>query len=918
MRRQGQPSGMDCDLLELQQHTSRARLLKAKERHIGHSSNMQDCNNQKSSARGLLSKGGEHKAAAKPINPTGGFRAKLLAAKRRAAFGGGASTTAKAGHVPAPSPSSGGSGSDAASGSGGVSNGSSHQQAPSTKTNTNTCSNKNGGSNKTAGTSTTASVRIGFPSVRRRPSASSTSSRHALPAAATQPTSCVPGAKPAAPQQSNAAAATTVAVAPATAGSSSGARRMEGRCRPYRPPMRVQGDEGGKAATAGTGPGSSSGSGLMLRSLVGCLLPHLATAAIEKAAHVAAAVARRVMAPVAAAAAAVPYRRMEAPVAAAAAAVPCRVMVAPVATAAAVPCGMVAPVATAAAVPCGMVAPVATAAAVPCGMVAPVAGAVAPKLVAFRPPPPPITPVHQHQHQHQQAGPRYVARPAVQPMMGPPVVQATAGAAAVAAPRLLVGAPVKLLMAPQLLQRQQHNIQLANRVACVPYPHPHPAVQPQPVLVHGGMPAPRQPHQQQDQSLQMRMQQLQQAQQMWQAQKKVQEAEARNQRIQEAIQEEEDIVVANVRELMQRFTSGASKPFELIRLKRHLGQGAFGCVDCWEVTERQSATASSAASSSGLAAAASCTATATSSSHTFEAAVKTCALDLEGLAAGGETPHSVEMHAKEAAAVLAVQALDSRHLVKVLGAYVDVLTPGEDVPPRGCGIANLHVGRIVMEVARESLTDVVTGHRVLAHCAAGGAAAAFDADSEDTSGYRLPETAVRVVLASVLLGLRDLHGRARLAHRDLKLDNLLVGTDRLVKITDFGLVTPLDSQGRLVSEVGGRRGTKGYQAPETLARRTFAANERDLPSWPAAKSDIYAVGVIGAALVCGTESGPEMEAFRASGELPPHRHASPALRQLLKGMAAADPAQRLGVEEALAHPALRRALSSERARRFIW
>ncbi|PNW83819.1 hypothetical protein CHLRE_04g217923v5 [Chlamydomonas reinhardtii] len=913
---------MDCDLLELQQHTLRARLLKAKERrHIGHSSNMQDCNNQKSSARSLLSKGGEHKAAAKPIKPTGGFRAKLLAAKRRAAFGGGASTTAKAGHVPAPSPSSGGSGSDAdcnnqkssarsllskggehkaaakptkptggfrakllaakrraafgggasttakaghvpapspssggsgsdaAPGSGGVSNGSSRQQAPSANTNTNTNSY-------------------------------STSSRHALPAA-TQPTPCVPSIQPAAPRSSAAAAATTVAAATA-AGSSSGARRMEGRCRPYRPPMRVQGDEGGKAATAGSGPGSSSGSGLMLRSLVGCLLPHLATAAIQKTAHVAAAVARRVMAPVAAAATAVP----------------CRVM---------------APVATAAAVPCRVVAPVAAAAAD--------AGAVAPKLVAFRPPPPPIMPVHQHQHQdqHQQAGPWYVARPAVQPMMGPPVVQATAGAAAVAAPRLLVGAPVKLLMATQLLQQQQH-IQLANRVACVPYPHPHPAVQPQPVLVHGGMPAPRQPHQQQDQSLQMRMQRLQQAKQMWQAQKKkVQEAEARQQRIQEAIQEEEDIVVANVRELMQRCTSGASKPVELIRLKRHLGQGAFGCVDCWEVTERQSPTASSAASSSGLAAAAaSGTATATSSSRTFEAAVKTCALDLKGLAAGGATPHSVEMHAKEAAAVLAVQALDSRHLVKVLGAYVDVLTPGEDVPPRGCGIANLRVGRIVMEVARESLTDVVTGHRVLAHCAVGGAAAAFDADSEDTSGYRLPETAVRVVLASVLLGLRDLHGRARLAHRDLKLDNLLVGTDRLVKITDFGLVTPLDSQGRLVSEVGGRRGTKGYQAPETLARRTFAANERDLPSWPAAKSDVFAVGVIGAALVCGTESGPEMEAFRGSGELPPHRHASPALRQLLKGMAAADPAQRLGVEEALAHPALRRALSSERARRFIW
>ncbi|PNW83835.1 hypothetical protein CHLRE_04g217938v5 [Chlamydomonas reinhardtii] len=116
-------------------------------------------------------------------------------------------------------------------------------------------------------------------------------------------------------------------------------------------------------------------------------------------------------------------------------------------------------VVAAAAVPCRMVAPVATAAA---------GGALAPKLVPFMPPPPPIAPVHQHQHrqhqdQHQQAGPRYVARPAVQPMMGPPVVQATAGAAAVAAPRLLVGAPVKLLMAPQLLQQQQH-IQLWERV----------------------------------------------------------------------------------------------------------------------------------------------------------------------------------------------------------------------------------------------------------------------------------------------------------------------------------------------------------------------------------------------------------------------------------------------------------------------
>ncbi|KAG2431924.1 hypothetical protein HYH02_013143 [Chlamydomonas schloesseri] len=531
-------------------------------------------------------------------------------------------------------------------------------------------------------------------------------------------------------------------------------------------------------------------------------------------------------------------------------------------------------------------------------------GARAPRVVPFQP--------------HMLAAPPPVV--VVQPKAHAAAVVAAPAAPAAAAPRRLLLAPVGALTQEHL---QQHN-KVLNRVAgCMPQQqrqqpvqgqHQHqqlPAVAAAPVRLAAAWLQHRQSgHMQQVHEAQKRLAAL-----------LLQQHRAKMARHEAAVQEAQELKAAHVGALVRRYLSGAPKPFELIRLKRRLGEGSFGAVSCWEAQATSSPSAFSTSTSDP--------------SASIEVAVKTCALDLNSLAVGGDATHEVAIHAREAEAALAVQALDyCPHLVRVLGAYTDdALAPGEVLPAGGDGVPNLRIGRIVMEVAEESLLDVLDRYKRLAvlnassaegaaasgtvHSAA-GAAAAGEHQSPQQPQYRLPETAVRVVLASVLLGLRDLHTRTRLAHRDLKLANLLIGRDGLVKITDLGLATPLDEQGRLVCDVGYAWGTKGYQAPETLVPRSYAEGERELPSWPTANSDVYSVAVIGAALVCGEESGPVMDAFRSSGELPRHCHASPALRQLLKGMVAADPSARLGVEAALAHPALRRVLRGDSARPFSW
>jgi formylglycine-generating enzyme required for sulfatase activity len=73
-------------------------------------------------------------------------------------------------------------------------------------------------------------------------------------------------------------------------------------------------------------------------------------------------------------------------------------------------------------------------------------------------------------------------------------------------------------------------------------------------------------------------------------------------------------------------------------------------------------------------------------------------------------------------------------------------------------------------------------------------------------------------------------------HRDLKPSNvLLTGTERVAKITDFGLAKRIDAEARDVSQSGAIMGTAAYMAPEQAAGKV-----RD--TGPAA--DVYALGAL--------------------------------------------------------------------------
>ncbi|XP_022714994.1 G-type lectin S-receptor-like serine/threonine-protein kinase SD2-5 [Durio zibethinus] len=95
------------------------------------------------------------------------------------------------------------------------------------------------------------------------------------------------------------------------------------------------------------------------------------------------------------------------------------------------------------------------------------------------------------------------------------------------------------------------------------------------------------------------------------------------------------------------------------------------------------------------------------------------------------------------------------------------------------------------------------------------------------------------IILDIAKGLAYLHEdcRMRIAHLDVKPENILLDDSFNAKLSDFGLARPIDrSQSHVLTQM---RGTRGYLAPEWLSRRITE------------KVDVYSFGVVILEVVCG-------------------------------------------------------------------
>ena len=94
--------------------------------------------------------------------------------------------------------------------------------------------------------------------------------------------------------------------------------------------------------------------------------------------------------------------------------------------------------------------------------------------------------------------------------------------------------------------------------------------------------------------------------------------------------------------------------------------------------------------------------------------------------------------------------------------------------------------------------------------------------------FSFPE--IDKIMTQLLEALSELH-RLKIMHRDLKLENIILREDGLVKLSDLGLVKRLEAKG--LTKPGKLLGTPQYMPPEYIESAKF--DER---------SDIYACGIV--------------------------------------------------------------------------
>ncbi|KAF5828215.1 hypothetical protein DUNSADRAFT_18019 [Dunaliella salina] len=159
---------------------------------------------------------------------------------------------------------------------------------------------------------------------------------------------------------------------------------------------------------------------------------------------------------------------------------------------------------------------------------------------------------------------------------------------------------------------------------------------------------------------------------------------------------------------------------------------------------------------------------------------------------------------------------------------------------------------------------------------------------------RLVEGKAAIFLKQIVAGLQYCHSR-EVVHRDVKLENILLGADGNMKIIDFGLSAFFVPGKRLRVHCG----SPSYAAPEIVSRKHY-----DGPP-----VDVWSLGVVLFACLAGhlpfhSSSGNKQELCQKiiDGKFSMPAYLSPAAKDLLTRMLTVDPDKRATFEQVLAHP----------------
>lgn len=156
---------------------------------------------------------------------------------------------------------------------------------------------------------------------------------------------------------------------------------------------------------------------------------------------------------------------------------------------------------------------------------------------------------------------------------------------------------------------------------------------------------------------------------------------------------------------------------------------------------------------------------------------------------------------------------------------------------------------------------------------------------------KLKESAAKFILKQVLNGLHYCHSK-RILHRDIKLDNILITKESVIKICDFG-VSRVVKEGEVVVE---KCGTPVYIAPEILSKKGYEGFA----------ADVWSAGVLLYIMIYGLvpfkgNSVSELQTKIIRGEYVLGNSVTESARDLLRRMLETNPKKRISIPQILYH-----------------